>query len=94
MRFSIALMVKKVAPPFAFQCVPSHDAIGIDVSKDDILQNFLGRDDVAMNGGEGCQIGRPRASRTSGTSSGRPVRCSVRGIKLHLLGAPVKDSDR
>ena len=44
-------MVKKVAPPFAFQRVPSHDAVGVDVSKDDILQNFLGRDDVAMNGG-------------------------------------------
>ena len=51
MRFSIALVVKKVAPPFAFQRVPSHDAVGVDVSKDDILQNFLGRDDVAMNGG-------------------------------------------
>ena len=51
MRFSIALVVKKVAPPFAFQHVPSHDAVGVDVSKDDILQNFLGRDDVAMNGG-------------------------------------------
>ena len=44
-------MVKKVAPPFAFQRVPSHDVVGVDVSKDDILQNFLGRDDVAMNGG-------------------------------------------
>ena len=43
--------MKKVAPPFAFQRVPSHDVVGVDVSKDDILQNFLGRDDVAMNGG-------------------------------------------
>ena len=51
MRFSIALVVKKVAPPFAFQRVPSHVTIGIDVSKDDILQNFLRKDDVAMNGG-------------------------------------------
>ena len=51
MRFSIALVVKKVAPPFAFQHVPSHDAVEVDVSKDDILQNFLGRDDVAINGG-------------------------------------------
>ena len=50
MRFSIAFVVKKLAPPFAFQCVPSHDVVGIDVSKDDILQNFLLRDDVAMNG--------------------------------------------
>ena len=51
MRFSITLVVKKVALPFDFQCVLSHDAVGVDVSKDDILQNFLGRDDIAMNGG-------------------------------------------
>ena len=31
--------------------MPSHDAVGINVGKDDILPNFCGRDDVAMNGG-------------------------------------------
>ena len=29
----------------------SHDAMGINVGKDDILENFCGRDDVAMNVG-------------------------------------------
>ena len=38
-------------PPFQFQSVPSHDPVDINVEKDDILQNFYGRDDVAMNGG-------------------------------------------
>ena len=51
MRFSIALVVREKAPPFQFQTVPSHDDVGINVGKDDILQNFCGRDDVAMNGG-------------------------------------------
>ena len=50
MRFSISLVVREKAPPFQFQSVPSHDAVGINVGKDDILQNFCGRDDVAMNG--------------------------------------------
>ena len=31
--------------------MPSHDAVGINVGKDEILQNFYGRDDVAMNEG-------------------------------------------
>ena len=44
-------MVREKAPPFQFGTVPSHDAVGINVGKDDILQNFCGRDDVAMNGG-------------------------------------------
>ena len=44
-------MVREKAPPFQFQNVPSHDAVGINVGKDDILQHFCGRDDVAMNGG-------------------------------------------
>ena len=44
-------MVREKAPPFQFQSVPSHDAVGINVGKDDILQNFCGRDDVAVNGG-------------------------------------------
>ena len=44
-------MVRERAPPFQFQTVPSHDVVGINVGKDDILQNFCGRDDVAMNGG-------------------------------------------
>ena len=44
-------MVRERAPPFQFRTVPSHDVVGINVGKDDILQNFCGRDDVAMNGG-------------------------------------------
>ena len=44
-------MVREKAPPFQFRTMPSHDAVGINVGKDDILQNFCGRDDVAMNGG-------------------------------------------
>ena len=44
-------MVRERAPPFQFRTVPSHDAVGINVGKDDILQNFCGRDDVAMNRG-------------------------------------------
>ena len=52
---------------------------------------------IAICRDQGCQIGRPRASRTSGTSSGRecsdvrsrmsgrPVGRSVYGVKLHLL---------
>ena len=51
MWFSISLVVREKAPPFQFRTVPSHDAVGINVGKDDILQNFYGRDDVAMNGG-------------------------------------------
>ena len=51
MRFSISLVVREKAPPFQFQHVPSHDAVGINVEKDDILKNFCGKDDVAMNGG-------------------------------------------
>ena len=51
MRFSISLVVREKAPPFQFRTVLSHDAVGINVGKDDILQNFYGRDDVAMNGG-------------------------------------------
>ena len=51
MRFSISLVVREKAPPFQFRTVPSHDVVGINVGKDDILQNFCGRDDVAMNGG-------------------------------------------
>ena len=44
-------MVREKVPPFQFRTVPSHDAVGINVGKDDILQNFCGRDDVAMIGG-------------------------------------------
>ena len=51
MRFSISLVVREKAPPFQFRTVPSHDAVGINVGKDDILQNFCGRDDVTMNRG-------------------------------------------
>ena len=51
MQFSISLVVRERAPPFQFRTVPSHDAVGINVGKDDILQNFCGRDNVAMNGG-------------------------------------------
>lgn len=50
MRFAISLVVKETPTPFSFQTVPSHDAVGVNVGKDDILQNFCGRDDVAMNG--------------------------------------------
>ena len=38
-------------PPLQFRTVPSHDVVGINVGKDDILQSFCGRDNVAMNGG-------------------------------------------
>ncbi len=50
MRFAISLLVKERASTFSFQNVPSHDAVGVDVAKDDILQNFCGKNDVAMNG--------------------------------------------
>ena len=51
MRFSITLVVREKVPPFQFRTVPSHDAVGINVGKDDILQSFCGRDNVAMNRG-------------------------------------------
>ena len=61
MRFSIALVVREKAPPFQFQIVPSHDDVGINVGKDDILQNFCSRDDVAMNGGTPWRRPREKA---------------------------------
>ena len=35
---------------FPFQFVPSHEAVGVNVANDDILQNFCNKDDVSMNG--------------------------------------------
>ena len=61
MRFSILLVVREKAPPFQFRTVPSHDDVGINVGKDDILQNFCGRDNVAMNGGTSWRGSREKA---------------------------------
>ncbi len=54
MRFAISLVVKDCGPKtqeeFPFQFVPSHDAVGVNVGRDDILQNFCNKEDVTMNG--------------------------------------------
>ena len=51
MRFSISLVVREKVPPFQFRTMSFHDAVGINVGKDDILQNFCGRENIPMNGG-------------------------------------------
>ena len=49
-----ALLVKasgpKTANDFPFRFVQSHEVVGVDVACDDILQNFLNKEDVTMNG--------------------------------------------
>jgi hypothetical protein len=54
MRFGITLVVRtmpgKPASKFLFQPVPALDRHGVDVSRDDILQNLVSRDDQLMNG--------------------------------------------
>ena len=54
MRFAISLLVKasrpKTANDFLFQFIQSHEAVGVDVACDDILQNFLNKEDITMNG--------------------------------------------
>lgn len=54
MRFAISLVVRKNGPKteadYPFQFVPSHEAVGVNVACDDILQNFCNKGDVTMNG--------------------------------------------
>jgi hypothetical protein len=54
MRFGITLVVRtmpgKLASNFSFQPVPALDRHGVDVSRDDILQNLVSREDQLMNG--------------------------------------------
>ena len=54
MRFGITLLVRmmlgKPASKFSFQPVPALDRHGVDVSRDDILQNLVSREDQLMNG--------------------------------------------
>ena len=54
MRFGICLAVKSLdgIPPseFTFQQIPTLDRHGVHVARDDILQNFIGRNDQMMNG--------------------------------------------
>jgi hypothetical protein len=54
MRFGITLVVRTMPgkPPskFSFQPVPALDRHGVDVSRDDILQNLVSREDQLMNG--------------------------------------------
>jgi hypothetical protein len=54
MRFGITLLVRtmhgKPTSKFSFQHVPALDRHGVDVSRDDILQNLVSREDQLMNG--------------------------------------------
>jgi len=51
MRFGITLVVRtKPASKFSFQLVPALHRHGVDVSRDDILQNLVSREDQLMNG--------------------------------------------
>jgi len=54
MKFYISLVVKASGPKtmkeFTFHEVPSHAKLGVDVGRDDIIQNFLPTEEVAMNG--------------------------------------------
>ena len=43
-------MPGKPASKFSFQLVPALDRHGVDVSRDDILQNLVSREDQLMNG--------------------------------------------
>lgn len=52
-RFGICLAVRITAncspSTFAFQPIPALDRHGVDVARDDILQNYMGKDDQLMN---------------------------------------------
>lgn len=54
MRFGIFLAVRTVVgvPPskFSFQPVPALDRHGVDVARDDILQNLVAKDNQSMDG--------------------------------------------
>lgn len=54
MRFAMSLVVRGSGPrtdlEFPFQFVPSHAAVGVNVGRDDILQNFCNKSDLSMNG--------------------------------------------
>ena len=54
MRFAISLLVKASGPTiandFPFRFIQFHEAVGVDVARDDILQNFLNKEDITMNG--------------------------------------------
>jgi hypothetical protein len=54
MRFGISLAVRSVpgSPPskFSFRHVPELDPYGVDVARDDILQNLVSREDQLTNG--------------------------------------------
>lgn len=54
MRFGICLAVSSVEhlgpSKFDFQPIPALDRHGVDVARDDILQNYMGKDDQLMNG--------------------------------------------
>ncbi len=54
MKFSISLVVKlsgpKTVQEFPFNEVPVHKELGVNVGRDDILQNFLPQAAVTMNG--------------------------------------------
>lgn len=54
MRFGICLAVRSLSgvpsSKFAFQAVPALERLGVDVSRDDILQNYVSRDEQLMNG--------------------------------------------
>jgi hypothetical protein len=62
MRFGISLAVKSVpgspASKFSFRHVPELDPYGVDVARDDILQNLVSREDQLTNGSTPWQ--RPR----------------------------------
>jgi hypothetical protein len=54
MRFGISLSVRSVsgspASKFSFHHVPQLDPYGVDVARDDILQNLVSREDQLTNG--------------------------------------------
>lgn len=54
MRFGISLAVRSVpgspASKFSFRHVPALDPYGVDVARDDILQNLVSREDQLTNG--------------------------------------------
>ena len=54
MRFAITLVVRSIpevcASKFCFQHIPALDRHGVDVARDDILQNLVSREDQLMDG--------------------------------------------
>jgi hypothetical protein len=66
MRFGITLIMRtmsgKPASNFSFQPVPALDRHGVDVSRDDILQNLVSREDQLMNGATPWQGPREKSS--------------------------------